>query len=339
MTIRGLFLTGLLWAGTSLTLHAQDNLTVRAARTAFDELEFPRAIVLAQQALLQSLSNADEITALEVLGFSYGSLDSLSQAVATFSSLIVLDPDRDPDPARFSPRLVNLYTQALARVLVVRHVAIDSAELIAGQGTIPIRFEVSRPAWATARIIGGGMNALVDSQLVEPGPIRMNWNPLTPMGEPLPAGTYQLIITAIEERNQFQGLVTVRVSHAAVDTLRHVDNMPGFTKQPELETPPRDWRPLGIVSIFTGVATGAALALEHSDLGGAKREIAAVSVASLLTGLVLSIKKPDPRPVPSNVLYNQLLDQMVDDRNAQIAQENANRRRQVVLIIRPEMSR
>ena len=64
-----------------------------------------------------------------------------------------------------------------------------------------------------------------------------------------------------------------------------------------------------------------------------------MSVASLLTGLVLSIKKPDPRPVPSNVLYNQLLYQMVDDRNAQIAQENADRRRQVVLIIRPEMSR
>ncbi len=70
MTIRGLFLTGLLWTGTSLTLHAQDNLTVRAARTAFDEFDFPRAIVLAQQALLQSLSNADEITALEVLGIT-----------------------------------------------------------------------------------------------------------------------------------------------------------------------------------------------------------------------------------------------------------------------------
>jgi hypothetical protein len=336
MTIRGLLLTGLLWAGTSSTLHAQDNLTVRDARTAFDELDFARAIELAQQALRQPLSNTDEISALEVLGFSYASLDSLAQAVRTFASLIILDPDRDPDPAQFSPRIVNLHTQALAQVLVVRHVSIDSAQVVAGQGTVPIRFEVSRPSWATVRIIGGGLNTLVDSQLVEPGPIRMDWSPVTQTGDPLSAGSYQFIITAIEGNNQFQAPATVTVSHGAVDTLAHLNNMPGFIKQPELEIPPRDWRPLGIASIFTGVATGAALALENSVLGGAKREIVTVSVASLITGLVLSIKKPDPSPVPSNVLYNQLLDQMVDDRNAQIAQENAARRRQVVLIIRPD---
>ncbi len=338
MTIRGILLTGLFWAGTSSSLHAQDNLRVRSARAAFDQFDFSLAIVLAQEALAQPLSNADEITALEVLGFSYGSLDSLSRAVAVLSDLIVLDPDREPDQSRFPPRLINLYSQALAQVLVVRHVSIDSAQVVAGQGTVPIRFEVSRPSWATVRVIGGGINTLVDSQLVEPGPIRVDWNPETPAGDPIRAGSYQFIITAIEGNNQFQAPATVAVSHGAVDTLRHVDNMAGFIKQPEMEIPPRDWRPLGIASIFTGVMTGAALALQNSALGGAKREIVTVSIASLITGLVLSLKKPDPRPVPSNVLYNQLLDQMVDDRNAQIAQENANRRRQVVLIIQPEMS-
>jgi hypothetical protein len=338
MTIRGLLLTGLLWAGTSLTLHAQDNLTVRAARTAFDELDFPLAIVLAQEGLLQPLTNVDEIAALEVLGFSYASLDSIQQALRTFASLIVLDPDREPDQSLFPPRLVNLYSQALAQVLVVRHVSIDSAQVVAGQGTVPVRFEVSRPSWATVRIIGGGMNTLVDSQLVEPGPIRVDWSPVTQAGDPLRTGTYQFVITAIEGNNQFQAPATVAVTHGVVDTLRHVNNMAGFIKQPETEIPPRDWRPLGIASIFTGVMTGAAIALENSALGGAKGEIVSVSVASLITGLVLSLKKPDPRPVPSNVLYNQLLDQMVDERNAKIAQENADRRRQVVLIIRPEMN-
>jgi hypothetical protein len=51
--------------------------------------------------------------------------------------------------------------------------------------------------------------------------------------------------------------------------------------------------------------------------------------------VALSIKKPDPVPVEANILYNQLLREELARRNADIAQQNAERRRQVMLTVVP----
>jgi hypothetical protein len=56
---------------------------------------------------------------------------------------------------------------------------------------------------------------------------------------------------------------------------------------------------------------------------------------SLATGLVLSLRKPDPRPSPTNVLYNQLVRELLARRNEEIARENTARRNQVLLVVRP----
>ena len=48
----------------------------------------------------------------------------------------------------------------------------------------------------------------------------------------------------------------------------------------------------------------------------------------------LSLRRPDPRPVPAAIRYNELVDQTLADRNAAIALENVERRRRVRLTIR-----
>jgi hypothetical protein len=319
-------------------LSAQEHPAVVRAKTAYDALNFPAAISAARRALEQRLNPADRALAYEVLAYSYGVVDSSGQAVDAFRELIFLDPDREPDVERVSPRITRLYQEALGRVLVVRRLMVDSSSFVAGDGSIPFRFELSRPSRAITRIVGRDFDVVVDSQVVA-GPAEFRWRGLAESGNPVQPGDYQVIVTAIEGRNEFSATASLRVTHSPVDTLPHLTSLPGYTELPELESPPRDWRPLGISVLYAGLSSAATLALEDTDLGGGVRPvILSVSVGALLTGFVMSIKKPDPRPVQANILYNQLLREQVAQRNTERALENERLRRQVTLTITPLQS-
>ncbi len=316
-------------------LSAQQHPTVREARRAYESLEYSRAILNARSALRARLNRADRVTVYEILAFSYGALDSTRQAVEAFRELIFLDPDREPDVQRVSPRITSLYASALGQVLVVRRVAVDSASFVAGRGGAPLRFEVSRPSRVVTRVVGQRIDVAIDSQLVA-GTGFVRWLGLTSAGDPVPPGAYQLVVTAIEGRNEFGTRVPVAVTHGPVDTLPHLTSLPGYTEQPESEVPPRNWRPLGVTVLYAGLASGAALALENTGLDvGSRRELVGVNALALLSGFIMSIRRPDPRPVQANILYNQLLREQLAQRNAEIARENVERRRQVQLTILP----
>jgi hypothetical protein len=321
----------LILAGPAL---GQGHVTVQLAQQAYDELDFPRAITLGRQALQHQLTRDDQVAMHELLGLTYGALDSARQAVDHFRQLIFLDPDREPDVDVVSPRITSLYASALGQVLVVRRLRVDSASFVAGQGALAVQFQLSRPARAVGRVVGADYDMVLDSQLVA-GTGRFEWRATTDSGEPVPAGDYQIIVTAVEADNEFSAPVAVTVSHAPVDTLEHLTSLPGYSELPESEIPSRDWKPLGISVLYAGLVSGAAVALENSALGESKREVLGVSLLAVVTGLAMSIKKPDPRPVPANIRYNQLLRDNLGRRNAEIAEENATRRRQVRLTIVP----
>ena len=138
---------------------AQTNPTVQAAQRAYDELDFELAVQTLQRALQDRLSAVDQADAYELLAFSYGALDSTRQAVEAFRELIFLDPNRDPDVNRVSPRITSLYASALGQVLVVRRVSVDSTSFVAGLGVVPINYSVSRPSRVVPPIIGPGVRA------------------------------------------------------------------------------------------------------------------------------------------------------------------------------------
>jgi hypothetical protein len=122
-----------------------------------------------------------------------------------------------------------------------------------------------------------------------------------------------------------------------VDTVPYLTSLPGYSELPETEIPPQNWRPLGLALLFaTGTAAGT-LALNNGSLGSTPaREIAGVSVATLAVGLVMTLRKPAPRPAEGNILYNRLLREQLVQRNAQIAEENVKRREQVALTVVPQ---
>jgi tetratricopeptide (TPR) repeat protein len=320
-------------------LDAQQNATLARAQAAYTDLDYAVAIAGTQAALQEALTREDQVLAYELLGYSYGALDSTRQAVEAFQQLIFLAPDREPDVERVSPRITSLYASALGQVLVVRRLRVDSASFVAGAGSAPVRYEVSRAAQTTTRLVGPGVDLVIDSQAVSgSASTRVDWRVLDSAGRPLPAGEYQVIATAREGgRTEFSSLpLRLTVTHGPVDTLPRLTALPGYVEQPEMVTPPRDWRPMLVTVLYTGIGAGAFLAVENGSLGsGPRTAMFAVSGAALATGLAMSLRKADPRPSPSNILYNQLLRELLARQNADIARENAIRRAQVLVTVTP----
>jgi hypothetical protein len=317
------------------TASAQESTLVQQAADAYQRLDYPAAIVSIRRALATRLTVDDRITAYELLAFSYGAVDSARQAVDAFRELIFLDPDREPDPNTVSPRITSLYASALGQVLVVRHIRTDTVSFVAGDGDAVVEFELSRPALVVARAVGPGIDVVLDSMSVA-GAGRVRWPATTPTGEPAPPGIYQIILAAGSGREEYAGQVLVEVRHRPVDTLLHLTALPDAVELPETVIPPRTWRPLGLATLYTAVGAGAALALENTSLGtGARRELVMVSAATLLTGFVMSLRRPAPEPVPGNILYNQLLREELGRRNAEITRTNVERRSQTLLTVLP----
>lgn len=314
---------------------AIQNATVRGAIRAYDNLEFSQAISLAQRSLAERLTGVERARAYEVLGFAYSATDSLLKAVDAFKQLILLDPDRQLDPAKISPKITSSFQLALTQVLVVRQLQVDSAEFVGGQGWVPIRFSVTSPARVRVRAVSGQTVMLIDSS-VATGTVNLRWPAQLRSGDPVPAGNYLIVVEASAGQNTFSTSQPIRIAHGTVDTLPHLTSLPGYEPLPETEVPPRSWRPMGLAFLYTAVAGAGTLALENGDLGtGSRRELAAVSAAALLTGFVMTLRKPAPRPAQGNILYNRLLREQLARRNSEIARENVARRQQVELTVVP----
>jgi hypothetical protein len=224
---------------------------------------------------------------------------------------------------------------ALSQVLVVRQLQVDSASFVGGRGFVSIRFTVTSPARVRTRAVSGNTSVPIDSS-VATGQVNLRWQAQLPSGDPVPDGTYLIMVEATAGQNSFSASQGVKVTHGAVDTLPHLTALPGYSPLPEEETPPRNWTPLGRAFLYTGIVGAGTFALESSSLGTApRRELAVVSVSAILTGFIMSLKKPAPQAARGNILYNRLLGEQLVRRNADIVQQNQTLRRQVALKVTP----
>jgi hypothetical protein len=319
-----------------LALDAQESAVLRRASAAYRDLDYGDAIALCKQALRDRLRGADQERAYEILGFSFAALDSARQATDAFAQLVLLSPDRELDPARISPKITSLFAVARAQVLVVRRFEVDSARIVAGAQFLPLSFTVTRAARVRARIVGGGREALLDSSRVE-GTVRLQWNGMMTDGLPPASGNYRLVVEATAGRDSYAASFPLRIDAGAVDTLAHLSALAGYDLLPETVVPPRSWRPFALASLAAGVVAGTSLALESGRLGGGgRRELLSVSVGTMTLGLLASLKRPAPIPAPANVRYNALVRDQLARQNAELAAQNAARRRQVQLTIKRE---
>ena len=335
MRLRSLLLMLLLGGPAVLGAQAPRSATLGQALQAYDNLDFSRAIVLARRALTERLTGPEQARAYELLGFAYAAVDSQVKAVDAFKQAILLDPDHQLDPNKVSPKITSLFYSAMGQVLVVRQLRVDSATFIPGQGAVPLRFTVTSPARVRVRAVSGANSVLIDS-LVTTGLVNARWTARLPSGDPVPVGAWLIVVEATAGQNAFSASQAVRVIQGAVDTLQHLTSLPGYHELPETEIPPQSWRPLGLAFLFTTATAVAAVALHNGDLGPAPgTELATVGAITVGTGLIMTLRKPAPRPAEGNILYNRLLREQLAQRNADITKENAKRRQQVLLSVTP----
>src|SRR2546429_308263 len=247
-------------------------------------------------------------------------------------------PDRPGATARPQPRFaqgVQRVRRGAAPGAVGAAAAGRQHELCGGTGAVPIRFTVTQPARVVTRAIGTGGSYVIDSGAWN-GQVNLSWPARLTNGDPVPAGNYTVVVEARLGQNAFSASQPIRVSHGSVDTLPSLTSLPGYEYLPETEVPPQSWRPLGLAFLSTGGALVGTLGLESSSLGSSsKRELAVVGGAALVTGFVMTLRKPAPRPAAANILYNRLLRDQIARRNQDIAQENVARRQQVQLTLVP----
>lgn len=314
---------------------AAPNATLRRAEQSYESLDYRQALSFAQAALRERLTGPERARAYEVIGFGYAALDSILKSVAAFKEVVLIDPERQLDPNRVSPKAYSAFDVALRQVLLVRQLGVDSTSFVPGQGAVPIHFMVTQPARVVTRAIGPGTSYLVDSSAWN-GQVNLRWSPRLPNGDPVPAGAYTIVVEARLGQNAFSASQAIRVLHGNVDTLPHLTSLPGYQYLPETEIPPQTWRPLGLAFLYTGGAIIGTLGLEGGNLGaGSKRELGVAGAAALVTGFVMTLRKPAPRPAEGNILYNRLLGEQIARRNADIARENVTRRQQVRLTVVP----
>ena len=314
------------------------NATLRRAQQAFDNLEYRQALSGGQAALRERLTGFERARAYELLGFTYSGMDSILKAVDGFKQVILLEPERELDPTRTSPKALSAFQVALTQVLVVRQLRVDSVDFIGGQGNVGIRYTVTQPSRVITRVMGG-TGALASMRIdstVATGQVNIRWPARLPSGDPVPAGNYTVVVEATVGQNSFSTSQPIRVSHGAVDTLPHLTSLPGYSYLPETEVPPKSWRPMGLALVYTGVALAGTSALSSGNLGSVSlREGGTIGAGIVFAGFIMTLKKPAPQPARGNILYNQLLREQIARRNTEIAQENTRRRQQVALSVVP----
>src|SRR2546429_4515722 len=163
------------------------NATLRRAQQAYDNLEYRQVLSLAQGALRERLTGVERARAYELLGFSYAALDSILKAVDAFKQVVLLDPERQLDPNRVSPKAYSAFDVALRQVLLVRQLRVDSSSFVGGRGAVPIRFTATQPARVVTRAIGTGGGYVIDSGAWN-GQVNLSWPARLANGDPGPAG-------------------------------------------------------------------------------------------------------------------------------------------------------
>ena len=319
-----------------LSAQTIQNATLRRAQQAFDNLDYRQVLSSAHASLRERLTGYERARAYELLGFTYSGMDSILKAVEAFKQVVLIEPERDLDPNRTSPKALSAFQVALTQILVIRQLRVDSVQFIGGQGNVPIRYTVTQPSRVVTRVSGGPLGSMRIDSTVANGQVNIRWPARLPSGDPVPPGNYNVVVEASVGQNSFSTSQSIRVSHGSVDTLPHLTSLPGYTYLPETEVPPKSWRPMGLALVYTGVALAGTSALSNGDLGSPSlREGTVIGLGIVAAGFVMTLKKPAPQPARGNILYNQLLREQIARRNAEIAQENTRRRQQVALSVVP----
>src|SRR5258705_4573276 len=150
---------------------------LRPAQQAFENLDYRQALTIALTSLRERLTGFARARASELLGLTYSGMDSILKAVDAFKQVVLIEPERDLDPNRTSPKALSAFQVALTQILVVRQLRVDSVSFIGGQGAVGIRYTVTQPSRVVTPVTRGTLGALRIDSTVANGQVQIRRAP------------------------------------------------------------------------------------------------------------------------------------------------------------------
>jgi hypothetical protein len=322
----------------ALQAQGADELLSQGVR-AYQNLDYDVASGLLRRSLApvgdRGLSDSSRARALMYLGATEIFRGRRDSALVAFRRLVLLDPRYRPDQLVFPPEVSSTYDLARRVVPAITAVA-EEGDIVLGDALYPIRLYASSFHEIQALITTDEGRVVRQLYL---GPIAdslvVRWDGLDSAGTAPARGRHALVVVSRNTQGQplrrFQ--LALETTARVPDSLPHPPQPAGTTMQPERRSGGPAWR-----SLIGGIAAGGAAAVLPSlvtgqSSGSNARFVVAGSLG--VTGLIGFIVQRPGRVLSRNVAANRSAREAWQRQVQQIVEENARRRADVRLTIRP----
>ncbi|HJR64975.1 MAG TPA: hypothetical protein VJ802_00995 [Gemmatimonadaceae bacterium] len=306
----------------------------------YEELQLERAVVLLREVTSPSntaATMAERVQAMKYLGATFSLLGQRDSALAYFRRMLERDPFMDLDPTVFTPQERQLFSQARRETFVVGVRTLSDTGFVPGPGGVSLRFVTTQHARVQAVVRRPGETEPIAAfRWTAEGASESPWDGLDQKGARLPAGRYQLDVSATATSDSASDTVTLRFDV----NYDHEPLEDSIVFDPRSLLPER--RPPSIAR--SQLAAGLALAsfavavpnvIGHGDLDGTRKHAVVMASVTASGGIASFFLLRRGSGIPANVLENARRREQHVRQNREIRERNAARLAAARMIITP----
>ena len=287
---------------------------------AYRELEMESAGWLLRQALAgDRLAAPQRLTALGYLGAAEFYRDRLDSALAAYARLIRIEPYHQLDPLVFGPDVQAIFEEARQRTPMIE-VSASRTSFAPGEAGLPVRLRVNTPhvVVVTAETVNGTVLDTVFRERVRDRATAY-WDAAGAPGVRPPVGGFVIGIASLDARGRVSRRVTL-----PVNVTRSPENPLDAPERPVM-LPGR--RPAGpaFMRLGVGIAAATAAYFVTGAVTDAKGPQIALAVAFTAAGVIGFWEVRPGKPLPDNVVANEVARKAWEARVGQVQRENQRR--------------
>lgn len=306
----------------------------------YEELQLERAVVLLRDVTSPSNTTAtmaERVQAMKYLGATFSLLGQRDSATAYFRRMLERDPFMDLDPAVFTTQERQLFALARRQTFVVGVRTLSDTGFVPGQGGVSLRFVTTRHARVQAIVRRpGGAEPLAAFRWTAEGASESPWDGLDQQGQRLPAGRYQLDVTATATTDSASDTVTLRFDvnydHEALEDTLVFDTR---SLLPERRPPSIARSQLAAGLALATFAIAVPTVIGHDDLSGTRKHALVMASVTASGGIASFFLSRRGSGIPANVLENARRREQHVRQNREIRDRNAARLAAARMIITP----
>ena len=296
----------------------------------YEELQLERAVVLLREVTSPSntaATMAERVQAMKYLGAAFSLLGQRDSAVAYFRRMLERDPFMDLDPSVFTTQERQQFAVARQRTFIVGVRTLSDTGFVPGQGRVSLRFVTTQHARVHAAVRRPGeTEALASFRWTAEGASVSPWDGLDQRGQRLPAGRYQLDVTATATADSASDTVTFRFDvaydHEALEDSLALDPR---SLLPERRPPSIARSQLAAGLALASFAIAVPSVIGHGNLDGTRKHAVVMAGVTASGGIASFLMLRRGSGIPANILENARRREEHVRQNREIRERNAAR--------------